>query len=192
MKGGGVKNDNSRHPNVSDAGQNQAIRSNADTPKKTQLTGNSANSNGECADVLQHETNKSKEIENFMSSLNESEEKQAIHFLVEQRQWVGLLPDPATFSQYPQKVQESILSWNNATILDGSERETKMVDSFIRHRKWAQIFSFLINMGTPIAGMVAFVMTGEHACLTSIGVPVISIGVNVWKDKQEEKDKNKD
>ena len=187
-----MKNDNSRHPNVSDAGQNQAIRSDVDTPKKTQLTGNSANSNGECADVLQHETNKSKEIENFMSSLNESEEKQAIHFLVEQRQWVGLLPDPATFSQYPQKVQESILSWNNATILDGSERETKMVDSFIRHRKWAQIFSFLINMGIPIAGMVAFVMTGEHACLTSIGVPVISIGVNVWKDIQEDKDKDKD
>lgn len=186
MKGGGVKNDSSRHSDVSNAGQNQAIRSDVDTPTETQLAGNSANSNGECADVLQREAQKSEEIASFLSSLDKREENQLVHLLVEQRQWSGLLPEPSVFNQYPEDVRARILSWNDASIIDGSQRENKLVNSFIRHRKWAQIFSFLINMGIPIAGMIAFVMTGDHACLTSIGVPVVSIGVNVWKDKQEE------
>ena len=140
--------------------------------------------------MLQREAQKSDEIASFVSSLTDGEEKQLVHFLVEQREWAGLLPDPATFAQYSQEVQKSILSWNNATILDGSERENKMVDGFIHHRKWAQIFSFLINMCIPIAGIIAFVITRDHACLTSIGVPVVSIGVNIWKDKKEEQDKD--
>ena len=56
---------------------------------------------------------------------------QLVHLLVEQRQWSGLLPDPNTFNQYPEKVQQSILAWNDATILGGSERESKLVDEFI-------------------------------------------------------------
>lgn len=190
MKGGGVKNDNSRHSDVSNAGQDQAIRGNVDTPTETQLAGNPAHSNGERIDVLQREAQKSDEIASFVSSLNEGEEKQLVHLLVEQRQWAGLLPEPSVFNQYSKDVQKQILAWNDATIIEGSERENKLVDSFVRHRKWAQIFSFLINMGIPIAGIAAFIITGDHACLTSIGVPVISIGVNVWKDKQEEQEKD--
>ena len=185
-----MKNDNSRHSDVSDAGQNQAIRSDVDTPTETQLAGNSTHSNGECVDVLQREAQKRDEIASFVSSLNKGEENQLVHLLVEQRQWAGLLPEPSVFNQYPKDVQKQILAWNDATIIEGSNRENKLVDSFVRHRKWAQIFSFLINMGIPITGMIAFVITREPACLTSISVPVISIGVNIWKDKQEEKDKD--
>lgn len=189
-KGGGVNNDNSRHLNVSNTGQNQAIRADDDAPATAQQPRNSANSNGECANVLQHGAQESDEIASFVSSLSEGEETRLVHFLVEERHWAGLLPEPATFNQYSDEVKKSILSWNDATIIGGSERENKLVDSFVHHRKWAQIFSFLINAGIPIVGMIAFIITNDHACLTSLGVPVISIGVNVWKDKQDDQEKD--
>lgn len=183
-----MKNDDPRHFDVSDAGQNQAIRANDFTSREAQPPRISKSANGGDTDELQCELQKNEEIETFVASLDESEEKQLIHFLVEQREWAGLLPDPNTFNQYPKEVQKSILAWNDATIIDGSKRESELVDGFIRHRKWSQIFSFIINTGIPLAGITAFVLTGDHACLTSLGVPVISIGVNIWKDKREEQE----
>ena len=185
-----MSNDKSRNIDVSDVGQNQSIQKDNDTPAKAQFSRNSENSNCERVNVLQHEAQNIDEIASFVASLSEGEENQLVHLLVEQRQWSGLLPDPNTFNQYPEKVQQSILAWNDATILGGSERENKLVDEFIKHRKFAQIFSFLINFTIPMAGITAFVLSGEQACLTSLGIPAVSIAVNIWKDKKEEQEED--
>ena len=39
-----------------------------------------------------------------------------------------------------------------------------------------------------MTGITAFVLTGEQACLTSLGIPAVSIAVNIWKDRKEEQE----
>ena len=183
-----MSNDNERNFNVPNARQKQAIRSDDEPTKTDKLSRNAENFNGVGANELRQDAQESESLEAFVSALNKTDEEKLIHLLVEERQWSGLLPDPNTFNLYSKDVQKSIISWNDATIIDGSKRETELVNEFVKHRKWAQIFSFLINFSIPIAGIAAFVITGDHACLTSLGVPVISIGVNVWKNKKDEQE----
>ena len=185
---GGVSDDNKRDSNVSNSRQKQAISRNDFAAASNQLTGTPESANDVGFNELHEIEKKNKTLENFVSSLDESEEKQLIHFLVEERKWSGLLPDPDTFNKYSPEIQKSIISWNNATIIEGSKRESKLVNEFVSHRKWAQIFSFLINFSIPVAGIVAFVLTKEPACLSCLGVPALSIGVNVWREHKDSED----
>ena len=87
--------------------------------------------------------------------------------------WSGLLPDPDSFSKYPQHVQDSMVAWNNAKILDESKRLDKLVDAGIKQVSRENVFSFVLNAGFAIVSLIAFIATRDPASFGFLAVPGI-------------------
>ena len=111
--------------------------------------------------------------------------------------WSGLLPDPDSFSKYPQHVQDSMVAWNNAKIIDESKRLDKLVDAGIKQVNRENVFSFILNAGFAIISLIAFVATRDPASFGFLAVPGISIVFNGFSilrkeksDSESEKKKN--
>lgn len=92
--------------------------------------------------------------------------------------WSGLLPDPESFLQYPESVQERMMSWNDAKIIDESKRLDKLVDADIRQSSVDSLMSFLINIVFALISFLAFVITGNPASFGFLAVPGVSIAIN--------------
>ncbi|MEC4273425.1 hypothetical protein VJ923_09680 [Adlercreutzia sp. R25] len=104
--------------------------------------------------------------------------------------WVGLLPDPDSFNKYPEFAQHQMVAWNDASIIDASKREDKLVDAAIRQAKVGQGLSFVLNLVFTVLSFAGFVVTGNLASFGFMSVPVISVGFNIWKDRQADKAKD--
>lgn len=103
-------------------------------------------------------------------------------------EWAGLLPDPESFSQYPEYAQRAMVEWNNANIIDGSKRMDRIVDSAISAVRRDAFFSFVLNLVFAISAVVAFILTGNAWSYGMLAVPGISIAINYVKDKKSNKD----
>lgn len=101
--------------------------------------------------------------------------------------WVGLLPDPDSFNKYPEFAQRQMVAWNDASIIDASKREDKLVDAAIKQAKVGQGLSFVLNLVFTALSFVGFVATGSLASFGFMSVPVISVGFNIWKDSRSGK-----
>lgn len=108
--------------------------------------------------------------------------------------WSGLLPDPDSFKKYPEHVQDSMVAWNDAKIIDESKRLDKLVEASIRETSKENTFSFILNAGFALISMVVFLATKEPMSFSFLAVPGISIVINgvsiLRKDKKEPEDGN--
>ena len=179
------ENDSPRPTNNAHTGQKPTIQKNDTHPTGAESAGIKENTDGVSTYEPQTESD---QIRAIASALGEEGEKQLVQILVEQRQWKGLLPDPATFNQYPEEIRTEIINWNNVSIVDASAREDKLVNDFIAHRTRAQYFSFFLNLVMVVLSAVAFILTNNPACFSILSVPVLTIAVNVWQENKRDKD----
>lgn len=108
--------------------------------------------------------------------------------------WSGLLPDPDSFSKYPQDVQDSMVAWNNAKILDESKRLDKLVDAGIKQVSRENIFSFILNLGFAILSAVTFILTGNLVSFGFLAIPSVSIvfnGISILRKDKHDSDRSK-
>ena len=78
-------------------------------------------------------------------------------------------------------------SESDASIIDASKREDKLVDAAIKQAKVGQGLSFVLNLVFTALSFVGFVATGSLASFGFMSVPVISVGFNIWKDSRSGK-----
>ena len=102
--------------------------------------------------------------------------------------WSGLLPDPESFLAYPPEVQQSMVSWNDAKIVDESKRLDKLVDASIEEAKRENTLSFALNVLFLLGSFAAFMITRDPLSFGFLSVPGVTIAVNVWKDRKDSKD----
>ena len=99
--------------------------------------------------------------------------------------WSGLLPDPDSFNRYDKSVQDKMVAWNDAKILDESKRLDKIVEATIEQSRKQMKYTLLLNVFFASLSFVAFVMTGSALSFSFLAVPGISIVVNFFKEKSE-------
>ena len=102
-----------------------------------------------------------------------------------EQEWSGLLPDPDSFVKYPKHVQDHMIAWNDAQILDESKRNDDLVAAFISDKKWGQVPSFVINTLFLLASFISFVITRDPVSFGFLSVPGVTIAVNLFKDRKE-------
>lgn len=112
--------------------------------------------------------------------------------LIHNSSWSGLLPDPDSFLKYPESVQESIVSWTNAQILDESKRQDKLVEATIKQIPRESTLSFVLNAGFAIISLIAFLVTKDPASFGFLAVPGISVVFNGVKFIRAEKSKSQE
>lgn len=98
--------------------------------------------------------------------------------------WSGLLPRPETFKEYPERVQEKMIAWNDAQILDESKRSDKLTNAFVSQKKWGQILTFTLNLVFVAFAFIAFMITLNPAAFGFLAVPGITIAVNVIRERR--------
>lgn len=92
--------------------------------------------------------------------------------------WSGLLPDPESYSMYPKHVQDKMVAWNDAKILDESKRLDKLVDSSIKQANRENLFSFALNFLFAALAFVSFLATSSPASFGFLAVPGVTIAIN--------------
>ncbi len=107
-------------------------------------------------------------------------------------QWKGLLPDPDSFGKYPKFAQEKMVEWNDAQIIDESDRSDRLVDAAIGQKKRGQLYTFLLNGLFAVLAFFAFVITEDAASFSLLAVPGATIIVNVALDVRNKKHKTED
>lgn len=100
------------------------------------------------------------------------------------KSWSGLLPDPASFGEYPEWVQHKMTDWNDARIIDESKRLDKMTDAAISNIRLESILTFTINAVFAMTAFLAFVITKDPASFGLLSVPGITIAVNLWRSRK--------
>lgn len=108
--------------------------------------------------------------------------------------WSGLLPRPEDFVKYPQSVQDKMVAWNDAQILNESARNDKLVSAEIKQGYISLVFTFLINSLIVVGVLVAFVMTGNPNVFWAFTLPGASVVGNVVisvKNKAKENEEHK-
>lgn len=109
--------------------------------------------------------------------------------------WSGLLPDPESFLKYPKPVQDSMVAWNDAKIIDESRRQDKIVEAGIKEARRENTFSFVLNAGFAVISLIAFLATKDPASFGFLAVPGVSIainGVNILRKGKGKSDKDED
>lgn len=152
---------------------------------------------GSMPDVGGRDDEHSREIEKAEGAIIESAPEEIREYLAESmlvKGWSGLLPDPDSFKKYPEHVQDSMVAWNDAKIIDESKRLDKLVEASIRETSKENTFSFILNAGFALISMVVFLATKEPMSFGFLAVPGISIVINgvsiLRKDKKEPEDGN--
>lgn len=101
-------------------------------------------------------------------------------------QWSGLLPSPDVFDQYPEETKASIISWNNALIIDESRRADKLTDAAISQSRAELYLNFAVNVVFTVSSLVAFVATGDAASFGFLAIPAVTVAVNIYRRKKED------
>lgn len=90
--------------------------------------------------------------------------------------WEGPLPSPQDFAKYTPEVQQKLLAWNDAKILDESQRLTRVVEAEIRHSnmvtRWGVLFTLVF---TALAGVAGLGQGNLPLAALFLGVPAMSI-----------------
>lgn len=105
--------------------------------------------------------------------------------------WSGLLPRPEDFSKYDVHVQEKMLAWNDAQILDESKRNDRLVNAEVKQGYISLVFTFVINTLIIVGVLIAFVVTNNPNVFWAFTLPGASVVGNVVisvKDKGKSKD----
>lgn len=100
-------------------------------------------------------------------------------------QWEGELPDPESFSKYPDYVQEALVKWGDVRTVRESERLDKIVDSTSKSVAREQWMTFGLNMLFALLTFAAFLCTGSWVSFGLMAVPAITIAVNVRNRENE-------
>lgn len=109
--------------------------------------------------------------------------------------WSGLLPDPDSFGKYPEHVQDSMVAWNDAKIIDESKRQDKLVEAEIRQGRNGQIASTAIMILALLLAAIVGIVTGNAVMSGAFLVlPFATIIGNLFKPvasaKKSEKEKD--
>lgn len=102
------------------------------------------------------------------------------------RQWVGLLPSPDQFMQYPEDVRKQMVAWNDAQIIDSSKRDDRLTESFTKSVTRNQWFSFLINIVFTGCAFAGFIFTSDPAAFGFLAIPGINVAFNIWKSRNDD------
>lgn len=105
--------------------------------------------------------------------------------------WSGLLPRPEQFNRYNDSVQDKIVAWNDAMILDESKRQDKIVNAEIKQGNLASIFTFVFNTIVILSIFIAFIITENPNVFWGLTVQGASVVANVVihiKDKEDKKE----
>ncbi len=108
------------------------------------------------------------------------------------KSWSGILPDPGSFSAYPEWVQHKMTDWNDAKIIDESRRLDKMTEAAISHIRLESVLTFLINAIFAVIAFLAFIWTLDPASFGLLSVPGITIAVNLWKGRKKKASEDAD
>lgn len=98
------------------------------------------------------------------------------------RGWSGILPDPDSFKAFPREVQDRMIAWNDAKILDESKRLDRIVDETILNSKRESWFSFILNLVFSVGSVALFLATENPFSFGLLSVPGISIVFNFAKE----------
>lgn len=100
-------------------------------------------------------------------------------------QWEGELPDPESFSKYPDYVQAALVKWGDARTVRESDRLDRIVDDTSKSVTREQWMTFGLNVLFAILTFLAFIFTGSWVSFGLMAVPAITIAVNVRNNKGE-------
>lgn len=132
----------------------------------------------------------------IIDAIVENEESLNRLFIERSEIWSGLLPDPESFSKYPDFAQRKMIDWNDAQIIDESKRNDKIIEAAIKQLKWGQILSFLVNVLSIAAAFWCFNTTGNAASFGFLAVPgaaiVVNIGLKIHSAQQSQKNDRQD
>lgn len=96
--------------------------------------------------------------------------------------WSGLLPDPDSFGAFPKEVQDKMIEWNDAKILDESRRLDRIVDELVLNSKRDSWFSFILNLVFSVGSIVLFFATENPFSFGLLSIPGINIVFNFAKE----------
>lgn len=99
--------------------------------------------------------------------------------------WAGLLPDPDSFSKYPEEVQRAMVAWNDAQIIDASKRLDRFADAAVSSIERDSVLTFSLNLVFAILSFIAFIVTGSVWSYGLLAIPGVSIAVNVIGDRRK-------
>lgn len=94
------------------------------------------------------------------------------------RAWSGILPPPEDFNAYSKDAQSKIIEWNDAQILEESQRQNKIVHQMCKDTTRSAWFSFITNILPIIVAGVLFAFTREAVVFSLLSIPAITIGGN--------------
>ena len=106
--------------------------------------------------------------------------------------WSGMLPDPGSFSQYPDYAQRQMVAWNDARILDESKRHDKITDAAISQANKGQWLSFVLNALFAVLSFAAFIVTGSIVSFGFLAIPGISVVFNIVQNSKDKKESKED
>lgn len=100
---------------------------------------------------------------------------QFLEYTTEQS-WTGPLPSPEDFVKYPREVQEKVVEWNDARILDESKRADSLVQAEISHSKTVTGWGVMLTLiFTTLAGIAGIGQNNLGLAALFLGVPALSI-----------------
>ena len=122
----------------------------------------------------------SEHIEHLVATALDNEvSEDEISLLQRAEEWSGLLPDPDSFARYPRFVQEKMIAWNDAQILDESSRSDRLTLAAISQAKASLFLSGAIQIFSLLAAFIAFIITESSLSFGFLTVPVATIVINV-------------
>lgn len=101
---------------------------------------------------IRHESGELEAVDAVLQGI-EGDPEAVIRRLLVQRGWSGRLPPPDVYAQYPLHVQERMLLWNDASTIDESRRQDKLVEAEVREAKigpWRTSLVFLICLAAAV------------------------------------------
>lgn len=136
---------------------------------------------GEEPDDRRRDDELEKEIERSEGSITDPSSEAAREIIAEAlliKGWSGLLPDPDSFDRYRPDVQDHMLAWNDAKILDESKRLDKLVDANIAQTRRDGTMSFIVNLSFAAIAFLSFIITKDPASFGFLAVPGLTIAIN--------------
>jgi len=88
--------------------------------------------------------------------------------------WSGLLPDPDSFNQYPEWVQEKMCGWNDAFTVDESKRQDNLVSAIINDTKKVTTWSIVFIGAIIFGGLALFLFENNVGGGIMIGAGVLA------------------
>ncbi|WP_421788852.1 hypothetical protein [Gardnerella sp. DNF01205] len=89
-------------------------------------------------------------------------------------QWSGMLPDPKSFRQYPAEVQQKLCDWNDASTVDESIRQDRLVDLEIKTALRGQWIGAILFILCLIISFIAFLYTKSQWSWVPLALPALS------------------